>query len=441
MLKKSKFNKILWDKQELIIYNSLSGKIYKTSNLNLANNIENILCNNENTKNKKLIEFLKNNNFIVDDVYNEIVTANSVKLDKQYDKLLHLIILPTEQCNFRCKYCYEDFKIGNMSKEKQDAIILFLRKNIKNYTAISLDWFGGEPLLAMDAIEYISKHALEICRIAKKPLISSMTTNGYFLDCATFEKLSAYNLIDIQITIDGLKQTHDMQRVLKDGSPTFDKIINNLIEIKHHANTKFCKIYIRTNVTWDVFQSIDEIIDYFYELFGEDNRFVFYFRPVTNLGGNAIQNISEKIMSYNDFSQVYDKLIKNKKLNIGLYDRAFTPGGSICQASLKNLFIIRSDGRINKCSDYLEWPENQIGYLTDNGDMKINQEMQAKWICSSTDQNCFDCTYYGSCFNIGCPAKKIKETSRTCGYEKIFQNETLLLLNAYGKIPEILEVI
>ena len=73
----------------------------------------------------------------------------------------------------------------------------------------------------------------------KKPLISSMTTNGYFLDCATFEKLSAYNLIDIQITIDGLKQTHDMQRVLKDGSPTFDKIINNLIEIKHHANTKF----------------------------------------------------------------------------------------------------------------------------------------------------------------------------------------------------------
>lgn len=46
MLKKSKFNKILWDKQELIIYNSLSGKIYKTSNLNLANNIENILCNN-----------------------------------------------------------------------------------------------------------------------------------------------------------------------------------------------------------------------------------------------------------------------------------------------------------------------------------------------------------------------------------------------------------
>lgn len=57
MLKKSKLNKILWDKQELIIYNSLSGKIYKTSNLNLANNIENILCNNENTKNKKLIEF------------------------------------------------------------------------------------------------------------------------------------------------------------------------------------------------------------------------------------------------------------------------------------------------------------------------------------------------------------------------------------------------
>ncbi len=29
---------------------------------------------------------------------------------------LGLILMPTEQCNFRCTYCYEDFAIGKMSK-------------------------------------------------------------------------------------------------------------------------------------------------------------------------------------------------------------------------------------------------------------------------------------------------------------------------------------
>ena len=29
--------------------------------------------------------------------------------------LLHLILMPTEQCNFRCTYCYEDFAHDRMS--------------------------------------------------------------------------------------------------------------------------------------------------------------------------------------------------------------------------------------------------------------------------------------------------------------------------------------
>lgn len=36
-------------------------------------------------------------------------------MEQVMDSSLHLIILPTEQCNFRCKYCYESFKKGKMS--------------------------------------------------------------------------------------------------------------------------------------------------------------------------------------------------------------------------------------------------------------------------------------------------------------------------------------
>ena len=37
-------------------------------------------------------------------------------------KLLELIILPTEKCNFRCTYCYEDFELGKMPEAVQRGI-------------------------------------------------------------------------------------------------------------------------------------------------------------------------------------------------------------------------------------------------------------------------------------------------------------------------------
>ena len=118
------------------------------------------------------------------------------------EKYLSLIIMHTEQCNFRCKYCYETFTKGKMPKETQDSLIEFVRKNIANYIGVSVVWFGGEPLEALDVVEYISERLIEICKKAKKTYVSGMTTNGYNLTPEIFERL--YNLIvlSFQITLD-----------------------------------------------------------------------------------------------------------------------------------------------------------------------------------------------------------------------------------------------
>lgn len=42
--------------------------------------------------------------------------------------ILRLILLPTEQCCFRCDYCYENFELGKMTPALQQAIIKLVEK-------------------------------------------------------------------------------------------------------------------------------------------------------------------------------------------------------------------------------------------------------------------------------------------------------------------------
>jgi len=68
------------------------------------------------------------------------------------DDVLNLTILPTEQCNFRCFYCYESFKLGKMSKETSDSILKLVQKRASTLKILTIGWFGGEPLMAKDIV-------------------------------------------------------------------------------------------------------------------------------------------------------------------------------------------------------------------------------------------------------------------------------------------------
>ena len=61
-----------------------------------------------------------------------------------FDRVLVLTIMPTEACNFRCVYCYEDHENITMKTDIVVGIERFLEKNYAKYNHISISWFGGE---------------------------------------------------------------------------------------------------------------------------------------------------------------------------------------------------------------------------------------------------------------------------------------------------------
>ena len=438
ILKPSMYNCEVEDSGYLILYNSLSGIKVKISNNKIKEKIK-FLLRQQKIENSDdfLVGHLMESGFLVRFNENERRKSQLIKLDRIINKNLRLIIMPTEQCNFRCQYCYENFKLGKMDIKHQDGIVRFIRRNIKDFTGVHLDWYGGEPLLALDVIENISKQVLEICKCAKKPLTSSVTTNGFLLDLETFKRLQKYNLVNIQITIDGLRATHDKQRVTSDNKPTYDIILRNLKNIKENSKSAVQRIIIRTNVTREIYDSFEEYIDFYHSLFGDDRRFSFLIRPVGDWGGESVHNIESELMDRKAFAMIYDKIIKKNKLNLDYYENYLSPAGSICYANVRNSFVIRADGRINKCTCMLDSEENDIGFLRDNGEMDIDVYKHSKWICGNDKPQCEHCRFYGSCLNSNCPMKNLEPNNYfTCGYEGMYLDQTLIMLSRCGTIPE-----
>ena len=139
---------------------------------------------------------------------------------------LGITIAPTSNCNFRCPYCYEKDVLTDcsMTQDVQDAVIQFIKQKIGTSKSLGVTWYGGEPTLALDVIEYISANLIEYCIDNGLDYSAGIITNGYLLTRETVSLLNKFKVQFYQITLDGNPSVHDSRRYLADGSPTFKAI-------------------------------------------------------------------------------------------------------------------------------------------------------------------------------------------------------------------------
>jgi len=164
------------------------------------------------------------------------------------NRLLHLILMPTEQCNFRCSYCYEDFAAGEMPRWVIDAVKALLANRIDNLELLSLEWFGGEPLLAWPIVEELQSFAYGLAlRHPQVRWSGSMTTNGSLLTLPRFERLLELGIRKYQISFDGSREHHDATRLRLGGGGSFATIWRNVLAMR--AVPKDFSILLRLHVT------------------------------------------------------------------------------------------------------------------------------------------------------------------------------------------------
>jgi len=410
------YNYILDDEDKIILFNSYTEKIACSEKSGV---IRKIIARESDVDVGQEARMIADG-FLVRENENEIAKGNLKYYDKIYGRMLSLTIMPTEQCNFRCKYCYEKFEKGRMSEEISTGVIKYLKKNLSSYSGLDISWFGGEPLLAVDIIEKMSKEICQLCKKLKKPYLAGMTTNGYYLTPEILERLLKYRIYHYQITLDGTEHDHNKYRVLGDGSPTFNVIMENLKRISKQISSKRLKISIRVNLTKETYKNLDDFMILMIKEFGQDERFDIFVRPVGNWGGDRVQQIQPDL--FGQVTPFFSKLLEYKKktpFKFGNYAKMLN--GGVCYAAVRNNYVIGSDGKIYKCTLHFEKDFNQIGRVLTNVGFDIDYAKLAKWITPDcVPEKCKGCFMAHACPGGQCAAQRMiagKTTNINCGYE------------------------
>lgn len=422
LLKPSMFNYITYNRNEdMLLYNAFVGcnsfsKVKKED----CKKIEQILSDScIVNSDEQIIKNLVNRGFLVDFEVDEKKTLKYKALEFVCDNLLHLTIFTTGQCNFRCKYCCEDFAHPQMSKDAQQRIIQFIEKNIRLYKGVQIDWFGGEPLLGYSAIENISREVIRICKVNRKPYVASITSNGYCLNEETFRRLLKMHVLYYTITIDGVEETHDFFRSLASGAPSFVTIIKNLLDIRNNCKSASFHFNIRTNFTQEMYSNINSYIDFFSDLFS-DTRFSFFIKHAMDWGGDSIKNIKNSLIEEDGMQQIYQKFVDNDKIkNFNVFRAYYEFGGCVCSAGQMNGYVLDTFANVYKCSRiYL--PGLQIGTITNKGVMKLEKQKTYDWLnpCVCPKENIQFCKNDSCIFQPIC-------LFESCGKKRVFDDDNI----------------
>jgi uncharacterized protein len=330
---------------------------------------------------------------------------------------LQLILLASEDCNFRCVYCYEKFRNGTMLPEVREGVRNLLDRRAPRLAHLGLSWFGGEPLYGWDAIEELAPHAQKVARAYGIRHQQNMTTNGYLLTEERATRLLEWECNRFQVTLDGLPRDHDCKRVGRDGSPTHAVILENLRALK--ARGCDYEVSIRVNFDQDNFARLGPFLESLSEDFGGDPRFVLRFRAVGRWGGDNDDTLA--VCGRDEQRQVVQQVratARGARLRVeaGIRDYA-RPGTQVCYAARPYHFIVGATGKLMKCTIALDgMDENVVGRLHPDGTLEVDDAKLALWVTPhfESDAVCRSCHVLPVCQGAHCPLTRVQENRRSC---------------------------
>jgi uncharacterized protein len=401
----------------LVLWNTLSGKITVFRSEDREPVLGLLERKGFEAPKEKVVKYLAERGYLVRKGVDEYRQFQQKFGEAHYrTDALELILMASEDCNFRCKYCYEDFTRGTMLPEVREGVKNLTRARIKKLNRLFISWFGGEPLYGWEAVEDLAPFFVQIAEEHNVPFGSNMTTNGYLMTPDIQDKLLEWKIRDFQITLDGLPEHHNHSRAGRDGSPTFERILANLQALASRPDN--FRVQLRVNFDQINAAGLSEFIDLMSESFAGDQRFNLALRAVGKWGGSNDGNLS--VCGTDEVKRLTQDILaqaKRQGLHFATLRDAAKIGNAVCYAARPYNYLIGATGKVMKCTIVLDKQDyNVVGNLFPDGTLELDADRMALWTepAYEQDQQCRKCVVLPNCQGISCPLIRMENHTQPC---------------------------
>lgn len=193
------------------------------------------------------------------------------EIEATLDRKLRLLILElTRSCNMACGYCIDsdayDQKdcLGSANMPEDVALrgVDYLLEHSTDQThPLAISFYGGEPLLRFPLLKKVVEYA-KLRALEKNISIGfSVTTNGTLLT-ASIAKFLISHSVQMVISLDGPRETHDRHRLFKRGGGSFD-VVTAALEMVRNMDADYFDRLVRCSVVVTAGTDLGELQDYF----------------------------------------------------------------------------------------------------------------------------------------------------------------------------------
>ena len=213
-----------------------------------------------------------------------------IKFDRS---MLRITVIVTEQCNLSCRYCYERDRQGSakMDRATSERLLRWIERRLGTTGArkLHIDFYGGEPLLNLSAVESISARLSAFSKMRGIDFETAIITNGVLLSEDLAHRLSPLGLRELKVTLDGDEASHNRLRPDHGGRGTFRRILENLRSIRGMV-----PIRIGGNLDERAIEGVPALLDELEAAELRDSILSVQFKPIF-----AIENRRSGIEAYN----------------------------------------------------------------------------------------------------------------------------------------------
>jgi uncharacterized protein len=355
------------------------------------------------------------------DTYFARVTSDSSEL--------HITVLTTLQCNFACDYCFQgdhgDYNkfAEKMTLETAMRTAEWVEREMDRVRPehVTLMFFGGEPLLNLPVMNYLSERLHGAAQMRGLEIGISIITNGLLLTPAIVERLLPFGLRGVKITLDGDRDTHNRMRPLRGGQGTFDRIVQNIRTI-----ADLVAVSIGGNFDESSVDSYPALLDYLKDQDFADKLVKVNFKPVVRgpeqsvsargiipltplgangapvkpLGGTCMTSVGEGLSPASACDSCNFAAEKMSYLRDETIRRGFpTPDGvhnGPCHVHAKHAHTIGPDGSLYACPGFTGERGLSTGHIDDRRDA-FRESAREKFERLRPWKECGDCAFIPVC--------------------------------------------